>query len=469
MKPLNPEADFEAMVRWSLANPSTRRSGHAGRPAIEEHFGVGSGVAQRVAREAAGRVRTGHQAAQAEAGTDSPAAGLTYEEGEDRARLVTVSREIRSVEDALAYGKVDMERWEVARSKINSWEQASKDASGAIQVTPLWQVTVHLKPRMVTGVEQALEALVARVPAAPAPRYEPLSREGERKVEVALYDLHFGLLAWAPETGENYDVTIARRIMGDAVAQIAERTRGLGVAGYMLPIGNDLFHVNDPTGLTPMSKNRLDVDSRLPKIFSEARLALCSAVEVLAEIAPVELIWVPGNHDPQTSYWMLQVLAARYAGNERVTVDTSPKPRKVWRYGINLLWLLHGCDLAQKNEKALPGLFASEAAGLWAPGQYREVHRGHTHKKNELWFTAAETYGGVVVRTIPSLVATDDWHFRKGFVETSKTAQFFVWNREYGLESVQDVHVARSFYTGGGVANPATTVAEGTTPVGADK
>jgi len=64
-----------------------------------------------------------------------------------------------------------------------------------------------------------------------------------------------------------------------------------------------------------------------------------------------------------------------------------------------------------------------------------------------LWFAGVDTYGGVVVRTIPSLVGTDYWHFTKGFVATSKTAQFFVWNKNYGLESVQDVHVDSSLYS----------------------
>jgi hypothetical protein len=123
---------------------------------------------------------------------------------------------------------------------------------------------------------------------------------------------------------------------------------------------------------------------------------------------------------------MLRELAAYYREDPRVSVDVSPRARKVIRWGINLIWFLHGCDLARKNEKALPGLFADEAADQWAPGQYREIHRGHTHKKNELWFTGVETYGGTVVRTIPSLVATDAWHFRKGFIGTSKTAQIFV-------------------------------------------
>ena len=352
--------------------------------------------------------------------------------------------------NALASCEIDVADFEVCKFRANSWDVTMKLDDGTAAQRTNHQISIEWRLRHACAVETGLERLIAAVPALPARRRSPVPRDAARKVEVALYDLHIALLAWAPETGENYDLGIARRVMADAIGQIADRTQDMGVEGYLFPIGNDLFHVNDPSGLTPMSKHRLDVDSRLPKIFVEALEAVSDAVATLAEIAPVELVWVPGNHDPQTSYFLLLALAERYRLDARVTVDTSPKPRKVWQYGVNLLWLMHGCDMAQRNEKALPGLFASEAADLWAPNQYREIHRGHTHKKNELWFNAAETYGGVVVRTIPSLVATDAWHFGKGFVETTKTAQFFVWNRDYGLESVQDVHVDKSHYVGVG-------------------
>lgn len=436
---------FEGMVAWALANPSpTGRVNWATGEHIREHFRVARETAVKVAREA----RAQHEANLAESQpADADAReGMRWEDKGPTATLCVTSPRIKTLPDALAHGEVDTEIWEVDHYEINSWEMGYRTDEGTGARLPLWQVKVWLKRRVVSSLHKALEALIERMPAERPPRHTASDRQGERMVEVALYDLHFGLLAWAPETDENYDVHIARRIMGDAMAQIIARTRKLNVERYLLPIGNDLFHVNDPTGLTPLHRNRLDVDSRLPKIIEEAGMALRDAVNALRKIAPVKLIWVPGNHDPQTSYWMLRELAAFYRSDPRVEVDTSPKPRKVEHYGVNLLWFLHGCDLAAKNEKALPGLFASEAAALWAPGQYREIHRGHTHKKQELWFTGVETYGGVVVRTIPSLVATDAWHFQKGFVETSKTAQFFVWNKVYGLESVHDVHVDKGLY-----------------------
>jgi len=368
-------------------------------------------------------------------------------------RLQTAQGEELSLAEALANPKVvrvlraaeiDLDEFEVVRLKSNSWDVTLNLGEGKVETRTNHQVCVEWRRCAPAPLAMALERLIERIK--PAPRHKAVKRTGNRMVEVALYDLHFGLLAWRAETGNDYDVNIASQVLADATAQVVERTRDMGVEYFLMPIGNDLFHINDQSNSTPQNKNRLDVDTRLCRIIEAAERALEATIEALCTVAPVRLLWIPGNHDPQTSYWMLRVLAARYRDDARVTVDTSPKPRKIHLYGRNLIGFLHGCDIAQSKDKALAGLLADEAGDDWKAGQYREIHRGHTHKKGELYFVGADTYGSVVVRTIPSLVGTDDWHFRKGFVETSKTAQYFVWNRNYGLESVNDVHVDAALY-----------------------
>jgi len=345
---------------------------------------------------------------------------------------------------AIESSQIDLGHFEIVRFKANSWDVTLKVEHKPVTRTN-HQFWVEWKRISALPLALALERLVERVKPAPAVK-PPKPTGGDRMVEVALYDMHFGLLAWHAETGEDYDVSIAAELLADATCQILARTRALAPEYFLIPIGNDLFHVNDPTNVTPQNQNRLDVDTRLARLIETVEHALEAMTEAFARVAPVKLLWVPGNHDPQTSYWLLRVLAARYRDDKRVDVDTSPKPRKIHLYGRNLIGFMHGCDIAFGKEKALAGLLADEAADVWAPDQYREIHRGHTHKKNELWFWGAETYGSVVVRTIPSLVGTDYWHFSKGFTGGPKLAQYFVWNKSYGLESVNDVQAAREFY-----------------------
>ena len=344
---------------------------------------------------------------------------------------------------ALETSAIDLDDFEVVRFKANSWDVTLKLPTGPETMTN-HQFLVEWKRKAPCILALAMEKMLARVEPAPAHTVTPMP--AERMVEISLYDLHFGLLAWRAETGEDYDCDIAAQIVANTTAQLVARTAPLQPEYYLVPIGNDLFHVNDSTNTTPRSGNRLDVDTRLAHIIDVAEKSIEGMVEALADVAPVKLIWIPGNHDPQTSYWLLRVLAARYGDDERVDVDTSPMPRKYHAYGENLVGFAHGCDMSAAQQKGLPGIMADEAAHLWKPGQYREFHIGHTHKISEMNFVGAETYGSVVVRTIPSLCGTDYWHFSKGFVETSKTAQYFVWNKTYGPESVSNIHVGRQFY-----------------------
>ena len=344
---------------------------------------------------------------------------------------------------ALQAAELDLNEFEIERFVANSWDVTLKTDTGA-ETRTNHQFKVTWRRKTPSPLAIAMERLLERVKPAPPRKAKAVS--GERMVEVALYDMHFGLLTWKAETGEDYDTDIASSILTDAVAQTINRTAALKPEYYLVPIGNDLFHVNDQSNSTPQNKNRLDVDTRLARIIEVVERTLEAMVDAMAKVAPVRLLWVPGNHDPQTSYWLLRVLAARYRDDERVDVDTSPMPRKYHLYGKNLVGFMHGDEIGKSNEKGLAGLMADEAAHLWAPDQYREIHRAHTHRKGELCFMGAETYGSVVVRNIPSLTGTDYWHFGKGFVETSKTAQYFVWNRHYGLESVNDVHVDSALY-----------------------
>jgi len=354
---------------------------------------------------------------------------------------------------ALSSSEIKLENFEVVKFKSNSWDVTVKLSRGKGQADELVQRTNHQfsvewKLRKPGHLLLALEGLIKGMPKKGMPRAKIPVVSGEYMVEVAMYDSHFSLLSWAPETGEDYDLSIARNVWDNAIGQIAERTKKVGKIDYFLfPIGNDFLHINNILGQTPQNRNQLDVDTRFARIVREGCFALRDAIDRLKTIAPVKVIWIPGNHDPQTSFFLLLILDAFYRNDGRVEIDTSPQPRKIHIYGINMIGFMHGCDIATSKEKALAGLLADEAGDRWASGQYREIHRGHTHKKAELWFAGVDTYGGVVVRTIPSLVGTDYWHFTKGFVATSKTAQFFVWNKNYGLESVQDVHVSASLYS----------------------
>lgn len=346
----------------------------------------------------------------------------------------TVRENVRTLEDLLAYMQVDLAVWEVERYTANKWEVGAKDESKIVRVTPLYQVKAWLRRKTPTVVNQAFENLLKQFQAgsveAPRIQNSKLKAQNRYLLELALYDAHFGLLAWNKETGENYDLNIAAHRYAAAADDLLEKTKGCRPEKILIPVGNDFFHINNPDAQTPRGHNILDVDGRLCKVIEVGERALILAVERCAQVAPVEVMWIPGNHDPETSYFMCRILKAHFHNNPNVTVDVSPAPRKYRRYGCNLIGFTHGNE---ERQNSLPAIMAGERRADWAVATCMEWHTGHFHKKKETHFLAGDTIGNVVVRTIPSIAGMDAWHFRKGYVEGRRVAEAFLFDFAHGL------------------------------------
>ena len=344
------------------------------------------------------------------------------------------SLDVRSLETALKKANVDLKVWEVDRWVINSWEiTMGKKGTGASPGTfTNYQVKVWLKRRQSPELASALERVI-KLAHERAPRKWPKTKaRGTHLLEVSLFDHHFGMYAWGQETGENYDLTIARDRFDAGVHDLVTKARGFEPAQILFPIGNDFFHINNPEGVTPSGGNRLDVDSRYQKVYEAGCLSLVRGIEYATSIAPVHLLWVPGNHDPQMSYHLCRFLSAWFRHDKRVTVDCGAQTRKYFRYGKTLLGFTHG---NRENHARLPLLMATERAADYGEVTTREWHLGHYHRERETRFVAGDTDGDVIVRVLPSLSGTDAWHFQQGFVKTTKTAEAYVYERDAGLVS----------------------------------
>jgi hypothetical protein len=154
-----------------------------------------------------------------------------------------------------------------------------------------------------------------------------------------------------------------------------------------------------------------------------------TAVDSLAETAPVDIVIVPGNHDRQTMYYLGEALEDWYWQDERVSVDNGPALRKYYQHGQNLIGLTHGDGLRPDK---LPLLMATEAQQAWAATRWREWHIGHYHTKREFRYLPVDEHNGVRVRVIPSLCAADRWHYEKGFVQGVRAAEAYVWHPTMG-------------------------------------
>jgi predicted GIY-YIG superfamily endonuclease len=344
------------------------------------------------------------------------------------------SHDVQTVEDALKKANIDDAIWTVDRCVINSWEVAAKvkDASGEkLETRPLWQVKVWLKRRIAKVFTDVADALVERM-AKHAPRYKTpkylKSKAPRHCLEISLNDVHFGKLAWQRETGEDYDVEITETVYQNAVVDLVAHAERYRLDRILFPVGSDFFHVNNADSTTRAGTLQ-DVDGRWAKVFEAGCAAVINAIDYCREHAPVDVFYVPGNHDFDTAWHLALYLKAWYRHDKAVIVDAEPTSRKYRSYGVNLIGFTHGNE---EKHADLPTIMASEVPEQWAAAQVREWHLGHYHKVKETRHVTADTFGSVRVRVLPSLSGTDAWHYRKGYVGNMRAAEAYLWAFEHG-------------------------------------
>jgi hypothetical protein len=258
------------------------------------------------------------------------------------------------------------------------------------------------------------------------------NQNGSFLFELPIMDFHLGKFSWSGETGKNdYNLKTAEKLWKKTVDDlIFKASKFSPIEKILFPIGQDYFHFDTPK-VTTTAGTQLDSGTRWEKMFTKGIDLLVWSVEKLRKIAPVEILWVPGNHDQMLSYAATVGLAQRYSNINGVNVDLSAEPRKYRLYGINLIGYSHG----EKEGKRLEGLMQIEAPEFWGKSIFREFHMGHLHTE------LSEPSNGIIFRRISTITATDSWHVEHGFVGSVRKAQAFIWDKERGLQAILNSNV----------------------------
>lgn len=361
----------------------------------------------------------------------------------NHAKLELESLTITTLEQALEVANVDMTQWTVDRYTIGSWQVTlkvktptdRKDVKGNIvyvdkpKTVTMYKIQVWLKKLHNMEWVEAIRELIKEVPKLKTPK-KNYTLDGNYLLEVALMDVHFGMLAWDKETGHDYDINIAEEVFLYAVQDLLAKSAGYNPSQIIFPFGNDFLHIDDQTNQTPQNRNLLDADSRLIKIYQKAKKSVVKAINYCREVAPVHVCWVPGNHDPNVSYYMCDTISEIFSKDKDVTVDISPKYRKYYPFGKCLIAYTHGVEEPLRD---LPSIVATEEPVLWGHSKYREIHIGHKHKKMQMHWVNVDTMPGTVIRMIPSIAGTDQWHYKKGYIKNYHAAESYVWDAEHGV------------------------------------
>lgn len=352
------------------------------------------------------------------------------------------TKRITSLEELLDFAEVDRDVWFVKDYTVNKWDVTAfyyKDGIKIPKTHENFQVKARLERiKNLSYAKTAAEIFNENIKKkteyiSHTIKYDKVN--SGKLLEVSLFDLHFGKLAWNGETGENYDTKIARERLMSSLRDLLSYADVIGYDRILFPIGNDFFNsdtiLNTTTGGTPQ-----DEDLRWQKTFEYGSYLMVEAIEFLKSTGrPVDVIVIPGNHDFERSYYLGMYLSAWYAQDGMVSINNSANPRKYYRFGDVLLGFTHG---SEEKESSLPMIMANDldSRKLWSETKYHEWHLGHLHRKmrRDYATTLIEDLG-VTVRILSSLSATEAWHHKKGFVGSNKAGEAFIWDEKEGLKA----------------------------------
>lgn len=280
-----------------------------------------------------------------------------------------------------------------------------------------------------TGVDaERQEAIMRETIAALVAEIKPVNRRDSPKVKnsdlcvaYCIGDAHIGLYSWGAETGSDFDLSIASK---DLMAAVERLVSAAPVSNEALVVQlGDFYHMDDSTNMTPRSGNRLDVDSRFPKVIRAGITTMRYMIDrALEKHNTVRVRNVAGNHDPHASVTLTEALIGYYSKEPRVTIEDSPRAFFTYRFGSNLVGITHGHT--GKPER-LPGILAVDAQKDWGECEFKYVWHGHIHTKKVFEDM------GVIVESFRTLAAKDAWHAEQGY-RPGREMQAIVLHKEFG-------------------------------------
>ncbi|EFI3554529.1 winged helix-turn-helix domain-containing protein [Escherichia coli] len=273
---------------------------------------------------------------------------------------------------------------------------------------------VELMKAVIEGMKSEIKP-VAPVKAARAKRDDKL---------LNLYtvsDFHLGMLAWADESGDDWDMRIAEDLFSlwfDAAFQKAPDA-GTGVINLL----GDLAHFDSLDAVTPASGHILDADTRYQKLVRYMIRMVRRVVDMaLVKHKNVRLLIVQGNHDESGMIWLAEMFSTLYDNEPRVFVDTSPDVYKMVQHGKTTLFFHHG---HKARFDAIEPVMIAKFRKAFGESEYSYAHVGHLHHQKIV------ESRNMIVEQHRTLAAKDAYASRGGWM-SGRSANVITYSAEYG-------------------------------------
>lgn len=292
------------------------------------------------------------------------------------------------------------------------------------EIKQSWLKTDQDKDRQIKLMQMAIEALCADIVPVEPKKYNSAFKNIIGADLMNLYtisDYHLGMLAWGEETGDDWDMTIAKDLFYkwfcSAIALAPAAKCGT------LNILGDFAHFDSLDAVTPASGHVLDADTRYQKLVRYMIEMIRNAIEMLLEKhEEVRIIIAQGNHDETGMIWLAEMMNVLYCNEPRVFVDTSPDVYKATEWGKTSIFFHHG---HKAKFDQLESVMISRFRELFGRTEYSYAHIGHLHHQKMV------ESRNMVVEQHRTLAAKDAYAARGGWF-SKRSANVITYSKEYG-------------------------------------
>lgn len=255
-----------------------------------------------------------------------------------------------------------------------------------------------------------------------APVKKPARKTDDKLLNLyTVSDFHLGMLSWADETGDDWDMKIAEDLFSrwfNAAFQQAPAA-GVGVINLL----GDLAHFDSLDAVTPASGHVLDADTRYQKLVRTMIRMVRRVVDMaLVKHPVVKLLIVQGNHDESGMIWLAEMFSALYDNEPRVFVDTSADVYKMVQHGKTTLFFHHG---HKARFDAIEPIMIAKFRKAFGDSEYSYAHVGHLHHQKLV------ESRNMIVEQHRTLAAKDAYASRGGWM-SGRSANVITYSAEYG-------------------------------------
>ena len=298
-------------------------------------------------------------------------------------------------------GKVTVHR--TPKGVVQVWERQNPDAE-----------------KLLAALREAVEAMREEItPVRPTPFAARVKAQLLNCYVIT--DYHLGAMAWGEETGADWDLKIAERLLVDWFAAAIDLAPDAHTAVFA-QLG-DFLHWDGLEAVTPTSKHVLDADSRFQKMVRVAIAVIRRIVGMLlAKHERVILLMAEGNHDLASSAWLRELFAALYADEPRVEVITRPDPYYCIEWGETSLFFHHG---HKKKLANLETVFIAKFREVFGRTRHSYAHTGHLHHDR------VEETNTMRMEQHRTLAAPDSHSSRGGWM-SGRDAKVITYHQQFG-------------------------------------